>query len=127
MLSRVGVRLGEHTVSTSRDCVDKGSYGQDCTSDQTVDVGIEKKIVHPNYRAASLGNDIALLKLNRDVTYTRKYCLYKNTMSVYKGQLKAKKVVHYKQTKYMITTFERVNCNLPKNFLIPLVILQPND
>lgn len=75
MLNRVGVRLGEHTVSSNTDCVDKGIYGKDCTSDQTVDVGIQKKIVHPDYRSASLGNDIALLKLDRDVTYTRKFCL----------------------------------------------------
>ncbi|XP_012276552.1 venom protease-like [Orussus abietinus] len=43
-----------------------------------VDILIEKKIIHPNYDSVRYTNDIAILRLNRDVTFTdliRPICL----------------------------------------------------
>ncbi|XP_065084992.1 serine protease Hayan-like [Ochlerotatus camptorhynchus] len=51
------------------------------TTDKPVDVGIEKVIMHPNYRKRPLSNDIALLKLNRtvDEEFLTPACLYTNS------------------------------------------------
>jgi len=38
-----------------------------------VDIPIERYIVHESYKKTSYVNDIALLKLNRSVTFTSKY------------------------------------------------------
>lgn len=63
----ISVRLGEHDV---------GNDGRDCDSqtcaDPPLDVGVDKIKVHENYRIESRDNhdDIALVRLNRDVEFT---------------------------------------------------------
>lgn len=65
----VFVRLGAVRIFDNHDVVDK-----------PVDVGIEKVIIHPNYRNRPLSNDIALLKLNRtvDEDFLIPACLHTN-------------------------------------------------
>ncbi|XP_046751120.1 uncharacterized protein LOC124414191 [Diprion similis] len=74
-----GVRLGEYDTSTDIDCI-QASETQKLCIDPVVTVGIEQKIVHEDYRPQSRDqtNDIALLRLSRDVTFTnyiRPICL----------------------------------------------------
>ncbi|EDS33995.1 plasminogen [Culex quinquefasciatus] len=68
-----GVRLGEHNV-TNKD--------QDCDeyscADAPVEVGVEKVILHEGYNQHKRNNDIALIRLDRDVgfsTYINPICL----------------------------------------------------
>lgn len=67
---RLGVRLGEYRISTDVDCVDHGVNGQDCISNQTIDVGIKSVTIHPNYDRRSYSNDIGLVKLAKDIDFT---------------------------------------------------------
>lgn len=64
--SLTSVRLGEWDLSTDRDC----EY-DDCT-DPVVDIPIERAITHEQYNpySKSQQNDIALLRLSREITYT---------------------------------------------------------
>ncbi|KAB0796378.1 hypothetical protein PPYR_10439 [Photinus pyralis] len=74
--SAVAVRLGEYNIQHDTDCV-KFSELDDCSS-PVEDVGIEKKIRHPQYNRRLGLNDIALLRLNRKVAFTdyiRPICL----------------------------------------------------
>lgn len=61
-----GVRLGEWNQSTTTDCED-GSC-----SDPVIDVPVAEVIPHENYQAYSRAqeNDIALLRLERSITFT---------------------------------------------------------
>lgn len=59
------VRLGEHDLTTTTEAL-------------SVDVNIELKIVHENFNARIIYNDIALLKLSQTVSitdYVRPICL----------------------------------------------------
>ncbi|XP_031344107.1 phenoloxidase-activating factor 1-like isoform X1 [Photinus pyralis] len=72
----VAVRFGEYNIKHDVDCV-KFSDIDDC-SNPVEDVGIERKIKHPNYNRRTGVNDIALLRLNRSVSYSdyiRPICL----------------------------------------------------
>ncbi|KAK4878929.1 hypothetical protein RN001_007075 [Aquatica leii] len=72
----VAVRLGEYNIKHNVDCV-KFSEMDDC-SNPVEDISIEKRIKHPKYNRRLGTNDIALLKLNRSVTFTdyiRPICL----------------------------------------------------
>ncbi|XP_015439901.1 PREDICTED: serine protease easter-like [Dufourea novaeangliae] len=65
-----GVRIGEHDLSTAQDC-EKDENGRDlvCTEGyQTFQ--LEGMHFHPEYSTKKLQNDIALMRLNRDVDYT---------------------------------------------------------
>lgn len=55
---RVVVRLGEHTISKSRDCDDS-----DQCADPVQDIMIERKIRHKQFNRETKENDLALLKL----------------------------------------------------------------
>ncbi|XP_067627580.1 serine protease grass-like isoform X2 [Eurosta solidaginis] len=57
------VRLGEHTVSTERDC----ATAEVCVTYK--DFGIEKSIKHPQYDATVYYKDIALIKLNEAIEF----------------------------------------------------------
>ncbi|KAF2881088.1 hypothetical protein ILUMI_25090 [Ignelater luminosus] len=62
-----GVRLGEWRISTTTDCEEgKASI---CT-DPVVDLKIEEGIVHPQYSRRKFKNNIALLRLERNIEYT---------------------------------------------------------
>lgn len=77
ILIRTAVRLGEHNITNGEE--------QDCDeyntcADVPVEVGIEKVILHEEYDAHKKReyNDIALIRLNRDVgfsTYINPICL----------------------------------------------------
>lgn len=68
---RTSVRLGEWDITTKDDCVllENGSY--DC-ADYPVDIPVSQIIIHEGYRpsTSSRNDDIALLRLTDQVTYT---------------------------------------------------------
>lgn len=71
---RVGVRLGEYDVTKDIDCL-----GDKC-ADPVLYIGIEEKIPHEGYneRNKNRENDIGLIRLDDEVTYTdyiRPICL----------------------------------------------------
>ncbi|XP_014477561.1 PREDICTED: uncharacterized protein LOC106745987 [Dinoponera quadriceps] len=79
----VSVRLGEYDTDTERDCIKDGEFSVTC-ADDTVTVGVEEQIAHEDYLPTSRDqrNDIALLRLSRDVTFTtyiKPICLPTNT------------------------------------------------
>ncbi|XP_048509297.1 CLIP domain-containing serine protease HP8-like [Athalia rosae] len=66
-----GVRFGEYDRSSEKDCVQNDSDSQ--CSDDPVSVGIEESIVHEGYPTKpsfSQINDIALIRLSRQVNFT---------------------------------------------------------
>ena len=54
------VRLGEHDITKLDD-----------TEEPSVDVDIDKIITHPNWNSRTLDNDIAIVKLRSNITYTK--------------------------------------------------------
>lgn len=71
---RVGVRLGEYDTTKEIDCL-----GNTC-ADPILYMGVEEKIPHEGYneKNKNRANDIGLIRLNGDVTYTdyvRPICL----------------------------------------------------
>ncbi|XP_076289829.1 melanization protease 1-like [Lasioglossum baleicum] len=68
----IGVRIGEHDLSTERDC-DKNDWGlQVACAERYQDFGLESVHFHPDYTPKSAQNDIALLRLNADADYRPK-------------------------------------------------------
>ncbi|KAF2885021.1 hypothetical protein ILUMI_21137 [Ignelater luminosus] len=61
------VRLGEWRISTDRDCV--GSAILEC-AEPVIDLNIEEKIIHPKYARRKGENDIALLRLEKNVKFS---------------------------------------------------------
>lgn len=63
---RVGVRLGEYDTTKEIDCL-----GNNC-ADPVLYMGVDEKIPHERYneRSKNRENDIGLVRLNADVTYT---------------------------------------------------------
>lgn len=72
---RVGVRLGEYNTESESDCIQELDF-YDC-ADPPQDFGVEKIIPHDAYRpdASDQHNDIALLRLDRNVVFSGKYLL----------------------------------------------------
>lgn len=64
----VGVRLGEYDTTTDIDCITLDD--EQICADPPIDVPVEEKTTHPEYNEKSMSNDIALLRLNRDILYT---------------------------------------------------------
>lgn len=66
MIFRVNVRLGEYDLSTTTDCIKS-----DC-ADPVQNVGVEEKISHPDYNEKNPNrtNDIGLVRLSQDITYS---------------------------------------------------------
>lgn len=64
------VRLGEWNTETDVDCDNVKGY-RDC-NERPVDLEIEETIVHSDYDGDNMNryNDIALLRLSRDVGFT---------------------------------------------------------
>lgn len=59
------VRLGEHDIRTDIDC---NKNGDECTTH--VDVDIEVIYVHKDFNLRLMKNDIALVRLSREVEFT---------------------------------------------------------
>lgn len=70
---RVSVRLGEYDTETDEDCLENRT-GREC-ADPAVDVPVEERIPHEDYDPQDQNqyNDIALLRLSRDVRFTGSY------------------------------------------------------
>ncbi|XP_039443000.1 CLIP domain-containing serine protease B9-like isoform X2 [Culex pipiens pallens] len=64
----ISVRLGEYDTTTEIDCIEQD--GEKICADPPVDVALEEKIPHPEYDELSKVNDVALLRMARDVLYT---------------------------------------------------------
>lgn len=76
-----GVRLGDYNVTSDKDCI-LDRYGTEC-SDPVQDFEIEEENMHPGYIPATSANDIALLRLEKDVIYSdyiRPICLPTSTV-----------------------------------------------
>lgn len=72
----VSVRLGEWKLSTDVDCI--YNIAISTCSDPVVDVNVDQQIPHPYFSSSNGNNDIGLLRLETDVTYTdfiRPICL----------------------------------------------------
>ncbi|XP_055551265.1 serine protease grass-like [Wyeomyia smithii] len=66
------VRLGEHTISEEPDCtriVESGEVVETFCAPPVENVPFESYIIHPEYRTAFSGNDIALIRLAKAVTF----------------------------------------------------------
>ncbi|XP_015120009.1 CLIP domain-containing serine protease 2 [Diachasma alloeum] len=65
------VRLGEYNTDTDPDCVMDSDNSEVCAP-PLITVGVEETIVHENYQPLDRNqfNDIALLRLSRDVEFT---------------------------------------------------------
>lgn len=70
------MRLGEHDLRAEKDCRRAGGGGEMCTlPPQTF--GIEKIVVHPTFnQRAPESDDIALLRLDRDVDFDSEFFQY---------------------------------------------------
>ena len=64
------VRLGEHDITR-----------QDDTDSPALDMDIDKVIQHPDWDTATLQNDIAIVKLSSNVTYTKVRGLQSSSIS----------------------------------------------
>uniref|UniRef100_A0A1W7R8M0 CLIP domain-containing serine protease n=2 Tax=Aedes albopictus TaxID=7160 RepID=A0A1W7R8M0_AEDAL len=64
----VSVRLGEYDTTTDIDCITLD--GEQICADPPIDVPVEEKVAHPEYNEKSMQNDIALLRLDRDIQRT---------------------------------------------------------
>nr|CAH7750966.1 unnamed protein product [Callosobruchus chinensis] len=60
----LGVRVGEHDISTRTDCETQADSSRKC-SPPPQDVSIEAVYPHPSFDSTSLSDDIGLLKVNR--------------------------------------------------------------
>ncbi|XP_063907885.1 serine protease easter-like isoform X2 [Zophobas morio] len=66
--SVVSVRLGEYDIDTDPDCVDYG-FGEEC-ADKSIDREVEKVVVHENYKLPGHHDDIALVRLKKEVEFS---------------------------------------------------------
>lgn len=71
----IAVRLGEHEIGTNPDCRQLGRK-RICNPDFE-EFGVEKIITHPKYNERKRVNDIALIKLDRDVEFKSMNAIYK--------------------------------------------------
>lgn len=68
MPNRISIRLGEHQISTASDCLTiRGIY---TCAPPVEDVDVEQVFVYEGY--SGLYNDVALVKLARDVQFNGK-------------------------------------------------------
>lgn len=63
------MRLGEHTISTIRDCADI-NLRETCS--EVEDIPIESFKIHEGYDASTKVHDIALIRLSRNVELSRR-------------------------------------------------------
>ncbi|XP_043255138.1 melanization protease 1-like [Colletes gigas] len=68
-LTLIGVRIGEHDLTTERDC-DRDENGLEIAcAERYQDFGLESVHFHPEYSRTKLQNDVALLRLNGDADF----------------------------------------------------------
>lgn len=73
--SRYRVRLGEYNTNTEIDCVNltKGTGllpdGRNC-ADPPLNVDVVRIFIHPSYNRITRKNDVALLRLAKNISYT---------------------------------------------------------
>ncbi|XP_012274026.1 melanization protease 1-like [Orussus abietinus] len=68
-LRLISARIGDLDLSTDRDCdLAESSHKINC-ADKHEDVGIERVHVHPEFSREKLHNDIALIRMRRDVEF----------------------------------------------------------
>lgn len=60
--------MGEYDTTTEIDCITLD--GEQICADPPIDVPVEEKLAHPEYNEKSMLNDIALLRLDRDIQRT---------------------------------------------------------
>lgn len=104
-LRLIGVRLGEHNLSTDPDC-DKDADGMVVVcAERYQDFGIESTHFHPNYSRLEFRNDIALLRLNGNanlIQNVRPVCLPIGSASIL-NQKKVRTIV--KDEYFFLLTF----------------------
>lgn len=66
-LTLVGVRIGEHDLSTERDCDNDEDGLEIVCAEKYQDFDIESVHYHPDYSKAKMQNDIGLIRLKSDV------------------------------------------------------------
>ena len=66
LVFRYKVRLAEHNLNSPSDCID--DIGKYCSPEY--DIGVENVIRHPLYNPKTTENDIALLRLNQEITFS---------------------------------------------------------
>ncbi|KAJ8925739.1 hypothetical protein NQ315_009587 [Exocentrus adspersus] len=74
----VGVRVGEHKISTKVDCEIRHNGKEFCSPNSVQDLAIEEVIIHPQFNRSIIVNDIGLLRvseMNMDVENVRPVCL----------------------------------------------------
>ena len=63
------MRVGDHDINKERDCdVDKNGLEIVC-AEKYQDFGIESTHHHPRYSRADLQNDVALIRLDKDIDF----------------------------------------------------------
>ncbi|XP_026841826.1 serine protease grass [Drosophila persimilis] len=103
----IAVRLGEHDITTDEDCIMVGSKKRCQLPHQ--DIGIEKIIMHEGYPKNITQNDIALIKLDRDVVYSA----HINSICLPLYPSLQKNVLG--QTLYLVTGWGRTESGRPSN------------
>ncbi|RZC43208.1 Trypsin domain containing protein [Asbolus verrucosus] len=69
-LELVLIRLGEHDLSTDKDCIKDVRLKDEVCADPPVDIAIEHIRTHPKYDNERLQNDIALIKVRQKIHFT---------------------------------------------------------
>ena len=73
MFDRVDfVRLGEQKFNQTKDCFTNTKMNRTECADPTVDINVEKIIIHPRYSNtdSQMMNDIALIRLANRINFT---------------------------------------------------------
>ncbi|XP_011873132.1 PREDICTED: venom protease-like [Vollenhovia emeryi] len=68
-LQVIGVRVGEHDLTTERDC-ERDKNGREVFCSNYQDFGIDSIQSHPDYTTSRMQNDIALIRLNVSVNFS---------------------------------------------------------
>jgi hypothetical protein len=70
--SRKSVRLGEYNTETDVDCIILDDNSKEC-ADPAIEIPVDEIIIHENYQPdlRSKRNDIALIRLAEDVTFSQ--------------------------------------------------------
>ncbi|KAJ8673963.1 hypothetical protein QAD02_005225 [Eretmocerus hayati] len=67
-LKLIGIRVGEHDLTTDIDCDDKGTEDEIC-AERYQDFGIERVQSHSEYSSKKLHNDIALIRVDQNIDF----------------------------------------------------------
>lgn len=83
------IRVGEHDISTERDCSKDENGIELACAEQYQDIDIESVQFHPEYSRLKLVNDIALVRLSSDANFRPKnvkpICLPLRSIGYYPG------------------------------------------